>query len=153
MHTINQEITKRGTQELEAYIDTRYEAGAPQAELEALETAFAERVSEDELNMTEEDPNMMEDTAEGTHLEENLREAYRRYLQPDNERDGRMTRREVIRFMRSIIKDSRNINKGMKAVSNAQILEAAKDIYEYRKNLIEKYRSKNKPYPPIKFIR
>ena len=61
-----------GTNELEAYIDSRYEAGAPQEELEALEVAYAERVSEEDLNMTEEDPNMQEDTAEGTHLEENL---------------------------------------------------------------------------------
>ncbi len=144
MQTVITEITKMSTNELEAYLDSRYEAGAPQEELEALEVAFAERISEDDLNMTEEDPNMMEDTAEGTHLEENLRDAYRRYLQPDDERDGRMTKKEVIHFMRVIIEDSRGINKGMKGVSNSQVLDAARDVYEYRRNLIKRYKLKNK---------
>ena len=144
MHTVEAEITKMGTNELEAYIDLRYEAGASQEELEGLEVAYAQRVSEDDLNMTEEDPNMREDTAEGTHLEENLREAYRRYLQPEDERDGRATQEELIHFMRAIVEDSRGINKGMKDVSDSQILDAAKDVYEYRRNLIERYKSKNK---------
>jgi hypothetical protein len=132
------------TDELEAYIDARYEAGAPQYELEALEMAYADRVSEDDLTMTEEDPKMQEDTAEGTHLEENLADAYRRYLQQDEERDGRMTKQEVISFMRAIIEDSKGINKGMKDVSDGQILAAAKDVYEYKRNLIKRYRSKKK---------
>ena len=144
MCTVDTEITKMSTDELEAYLDSRYEAGASQEELEGLEVAYAQRVSEDDLNMTEEDPNMMEDTAEGTHLEENLRDAYRRYLQPDDERDGRATREELIHFMRAIIEDSRGINKGMKDVSDGQILAAAKDVYEYRRNLIKRYKSKNK---------
>jgi len=144
MRTVETEITKMSTNELEAYIDLRYEAGAPQEELEALEMTYADRVSEEDLNMTEEDPNMREDTAEGTHLEENLVDAYRRYLQPDDQRDGRMTRKEVISFMRAIIEDSRNINKGMKDFSDSQVLDAAKDVYEYRRNLIERYKSKNK---------
>ncbi len=144
MQTIELDITKMSTDELEQYIDARYEAGATQEELDALEMAYAERVSEDDLNMTEEDPNMREDTAEGTHLEENLVDAYRRYLQPDEERDGRMTRKEVVSFMRAIIEDSRGINKGMKDFSDGQALAAAKDVYEYKKNLIIRYKSKNK---------
>ena len=144
MRTVETEITKMSTEELEAYIDSRYEAGAPQDELEALEMAYANRVSEDDLNMTEEDQNMQEDTAEGTHLEENLAEAYRRYLQPDDQRDGRMTKQEVVSFMRAIIEDSRGINKEMKDVSGGQILAAAKDVYEYKRNLIKRYKSKNK---------
>ena len=51
-------------------MDTRYESGAPQAELDALETAFAQRVSEDDLNMTEEEPNMAEAYDMGVDLEE-----------------------------------------------------------------------------------
>jgi len=144
MRTLEAEITNMSTEELEAYIDARYEAWASQDELDALEMAYADRVSEDDLNMTEEDPKMEEDTAEGTHLEENLAEAYRRYLQPDEERDGRMTKEEVISFMRAIVEDSRNINKGMKDVSDGQILAAAKDVYEYKRNLIKRYKSKNK---------
>ena len=132
------------TEKLEQYIDSRYEASAPQDELEVLETQYAARVSEDDLNMTEEEPNMQEDTGEGTHLEENLVEAYRRYLQPDDQRDGRMTKKEVIVYMRAIIEDSRGINKGMKYVKNADILAAAQDVYEYKRNLVSRYRARNK---------
>ena len=138
------EIAKLSTDDLEKYIDSRYEANAQQRELNALETVYSERVSEDDLNMTEEDPNMQEDTGEGTHLEENLVDAYRRYLQPDDRRDGRMTKEEVVSFMRAIIEDSRGINKGMKGVTDEEVLAAAKDLYEHRKDLISKYKSKNK---------
>ena len=139
-----QEMTQLSTEQLEQYIDSRYEANAPQRELNALETAYSERVSEDDLNMTEEEPAMREDTGEGTHLEENLVDAYRRYLQPDDRRDGLMTKKEVILFMRAIIEDSRFINKGMKSITDAEVLAAAKDAYEYKRNLINKYKSKNK---------
>ena len=153
METVSLNITKLSTDDLEAYIDARYEVWAPQDELDALEVEYAKRVSEDDLNMTEEDPNMQEDTAEGTHLEENLVDAYRRYLQPDDERDGRMTREEVVSFMRAIIEDSRGINKEMKDVSDSQILDAAKDVYEYKKNLIQRYKSKKKwPYRNLNVV-
>lgn len=72
----------KGTEELEAYIDSRYEAGTLQAELDALETAFAERVSEDEPNMTEEEPNMAEAHDMGVDLEEWLAIEYFQYLHP-----------------------------------------------------------------------
>ncbi len=144
MQTLYPEIIQLSTEELEQYIDAKYEADAPQDELDALETAYSTRVSEDDLSMTEEEPNMREDTAEGTHLEENLVCAYCRYLQPDDHRDGAMTKKEVVSFMRAIIEDSKGINMGMKKVTNAQVLDAAKDVYEYKKNLIEKFKSKNK---------
>ncbi len=139
------EITSLNTVDLEKYIDSRYEANATQDELDALETEYAQRVSEDDLNMTEEDPNIREDTGVGTHLEENLIDAYHRYLQPDDQRDGGMTRKEVFSFMRAIINDSRGINKKMKGyITNKQALAAAKDVYEYKKALIVRYKSKNK---------
>ena len=142
--TKTQKMTQLSTEQLEQYIDARYEANAPQRELNALETAYSERVSEDDLNMTEEEPNMQEDTGEGTHLEENLVDAYHRYLQPDDQRDGKMTKEEDVSFMRAIIEDSRGINKGMKSVTDTEVLAAAKDLYEHRRNLISKYKSKNK---------
>ena len=138
------EVIKLSTEELEKHIDSRYEANAPQRELNALETAYSERVSEDDLNMTEEEPAMREDTGEGTHVEENLVDAYRRYLQPDDHRDGAMTKEEVILFMRGVIEDSEGINKRMKNVTDTEVLAAAKDAYEYKWNLINKYKSKNK---------
>ena len=51
MYTVEAEITNMGTNELEAYIDSKYEAGAPQEELEALEVTYADRVSEEDLNI------------------------------------------------------------------------------------------------------
>ena len=47
MRTADTEITNMSTEELEAYIDARYEAWAPQDELDALEVAYADRVSEE----------------------------------------------------------------------------------------------------------
>ena len=76
MPTVSLEITNMSTVELENYIDSRYEAGAPQDELDALETAFAERVSEEDLNMTEEDPNISEAHDMGVDLEEWLANEY-----------------------------------------------------------------------------
>jgi len=142
-----QTITEMGTNELEAYLDSRYEAGAPQAELEALETAFAERVSEDETNMTEEEPNMREAHDMGVDLEEWLAIEYFQYLNP-NERVGGREDKDFFNpngFNEFL---SLNLKPGIK---RKDIMEAARDIYEYRKNLTEKYRSKNKPYPPNKF--
>jgi len=145
MRTVEKEAMKLSTNDLEAYLDLRYESGAPQAELEALETAFAGRVSEDDLQMTEAEIDLSEETGfNGGNLELELVDAYRRYLQPDGKRDGAMTKEEVVRFMRTIIEDSRGINKGTKQVRDAQILSAAKDIYDHRKELIQRQKSKLK---------
>ena len=141
------DTNKMGTNELEAYLDSRYEAGAPQAELEALEITFAERVSEDELNMTEEEPNMREAHDMGVDLEEWLAIEYFQYLNP-NERVGGREDKDFFNpngFNEFL---SLNLKPGIK---RKDIMEAARDIYEYRKNLTEKYRSKNKPYPPSKY--
>ena len=93
MQTLKAEITILGTEDLESYIDSRYEAGVPQGELEALETAFAERVSEDELAMTEDEPAMAEAWDMGVDLEEWLALEYARYLDP-KEHGGRQPERQ-----------------------------------------------------------
>ena len=61
MQTVTSEIKGMSTDELESYIDYRYEAGAPQDELDALEITYAKRVTEEDLNITEDEPNMSEE--------------------------------------------------------------------------------------------
>ena len=143
--TANAEMTKLSTKELEKYIDSRYEAEAHQAELDALETEYAQRVSEDDLAMTEDEPNMSEEIGpNGGNLEEGLIEMYRRYLQPQGQRDGLMDNKDIIGNIRANLKDAGFKSGGLKKVSDKEALAAAKDLYEHRRDLISKYKSKNK---------
>jgi len=143
--TANAEMGQLSTTELEKYIDSRYEAEAPQAELNALETEYAQRVSEDDLNMTEEEPNMSEEIGpNGGNLEIGLIEMYRRYLQPEGQRDGLMDNEDIIGNIRANLEDAGFKSGGLKKVSDKEVLAAAKDLYEHRKDLISRYKSKNK---------
>ncbi|MDO8674736.1 MAG: hypothetical protein Q7K71_01300 [Candidatus Omnitrophota bacterium] len=146
MHiTANAQMTKLSTEELEKYLDSRYEAEAHQAELDALETEYAQRVSEDDLNMTEDEPNMSEEIGpNGGNLELGLIEMYRRYLQPQGQRDGLMDNEDIIGNIRANLKDAGFKSGGLKKVSDKEALAAAKDLYEHRKDLISRYKSKNK---------
>ena len=143
--TADAEMTKLSTEELEKYIDPRYEAEAPQVELNALETQYAQRVSEDDLNMTEDEPNMSEEIGpNGGNLELGLIEMYRRYLQPQGQRDGLMDNEDIIGNIRANLEDAGFKSGGLKKVSDKEVLAAAKDLYEYKKSLIVRYKSKNK---------
>lgn len=122
------------TNELEKYIEKRYTEKAPQKELDKLETEFATRVLEEDLNITENDLNM----TEGIALEEELVDMYHKYLTP-SARNG-MDKEDIIKNMRSAIE---NRNHGDSShLSDKQILDAAKDAYEYKKNLILKKKRK-----------
>ncbi len=143
--TADAEMTQLSTEELEKYVDSRYEAWAPQAELDALETQYAEKVSEDDLHMTEDEPNMSEEIGpDGGNLEEGLIEMYRRYLQPQGQRDGLMDDEDIIGNIRANLKDAGFKSGGLKKVSDRQVLAAAKDLYEHRKDLVSRYKAKNK---------
>jgi len=134
------EIISLNTVDLEEYIDSRYEASAPQAELDALETEYAQRVSEDDLNMTEDEPQMSEAYDMGVDLEEWLAKEYYEFINPE----GRVGGREAKDYFNPhSFNDflTLNLKSGIK---RKDIMEAAKDVYEYKKNLIKKYRSKNK---------
>ncbi len=138
--TANAEMTQLSTEELEKHIDSRYEAGVPQAELDALETEYAQRVSEDDLNMTEDEPQMSEAYDMGVDLEEWLAKEYNEFINPEWRIGGR---EEKDYFNPHSFNDflTLNLKSGIK---RKDIMEAAKDVYEYKKNLIDKYRSKNK---------
>ena len=144
MQPLKAEIAQMGTEELEAYVDSRYEAGAPQAELEALETAFAGRVSEDEINMTEEEPNMAEAWDMGVDLEEWLAYEYYRYLHPETEWGGR---EESGFFNPTLFNDFLSLNLKPN-IKRKDILSAAQDAYQYKQRLIHRQKS----YPKFSII-
>jgi len=139
MQPLKVEITKLGTEDLEAYIDTRYESGAQQEELDALETTFAERVSEDE-NTTEEEPNMAEAWDNGVDLEEWLAYEYYRFLHPQTEWGDR---KEDDFFSPECFNDYMSLHLKPN-ITRQDILEAAKDIYDYKIKLIQRQKSKSK---------
>ena len=120
------------TNALEVYIDTQYEIGTPQVELDKLETIYAQRVVEEELNMTEEELGVGEATHQGADLEEQLTNMYHRYLHPEA-RQG-MDVKDILSNMRSAVE-----TYGGKG-TDEQLLVAAKDIYEHKQKLIEKYK-------------
>ncbi|MBU1864435.1 MAG: hypothetical protein KKH94_12310 [Candidatus Omnitrophica bacterium] len=136
-----QQIKTLRAEELEEYIESRYEARAPQAELDALETIFAGHVSEDDLTLSEEEVDMREAIGQGAELEELLSVAYARYLQPPRTRAGLQTDEELAENMRAILEEAGDLRAG---ISNQQIFDAAKDLYERKKALIAKYKSKGK---------
>ena len=147
METVILDITKLSTDDLEAYIDARYEAGAQQNELDALEVEYAYRVSEDDLTMTEDEPNMSEAQDMGVDLEEWLAYEYYRYLHPETEWGGRA---EEDFFSPDSFNDflSLNLKPG---TTRQDIMTAAKDIYEYKIQL--RQRQKSKPnYPSGTFF-
>lgn len=128
------------TNTLEQYLDARYEARARQRELEALEMEYSKRVSEDELNITDEELDMGEEIHSGASLEEQLCRMYHRYLMPD-ERCG-MEIEDIIGNMRSALE--LYAHGKINTSSDAEIFAAAKDIYEHKKDLIAKYQSLKK---------
>lgn len=127
------EVTALSTDDLEVLIDQRYEAGATQEELDLLENEYAKRVVEDELSMTEEEISIAESTHQGADLEEQLSSMYSRYINPEL-RSG-MEEKDILDNMRSAVE-----TYGGKG-TDEQILAAAKDIYEHKQQLINKYKS------------
>lgn len=140
MQTVDTEIIKLTTEELEAYIDSRYEAGASQEELNALETEYSNRVSEDDLNMTEDEPNMSEAHEMGVDLEEWLTKEYYEFINPKERIGGR---EDKDYFNPDSFNDFMTLNPKA-GIKREDIMEAAKDAYEYKRNLIKKYMSKHK---------
>jgi hypothetical protein len=116
------------TNDLEKHIDARYAAGAPQDELDALETIYDTRVTEEEVGVGEA-------THQGADLEEQLIHMYHRYITPSM-RSG-MEEADILGNMRSAIQ-----TYGGTPGTDAQILSAAKELYEARKALISRYKAK-----------
>jgi hypothetical protein len=140
METVTSDIAGMNTDELESYIDYRYEAGAPQKELDLLEIEYSKRVSEDDLNMTEDEPDMREAYDMGVDLEEWLAIEYYQFIHPE-ERIGGMETKDY--FKPETFNDFLTLN--LKAgITRKDIMVAAKDAYEYKRNLIIRQKSSNK---------
>ena len=133
-------IKSLDTDELEVFIDACYEAYAPQEQLDLLETLYATRVSEEYLNMTEEEPNMAEAWDMGVDLEEWLAYEYYQYLHPKERVGGK---EEADFFRPEGFNDFLSLNL-KPTIKRKDILSAAKDIYERKQSLILRYRTANK---------
>ena len=131
------------TAELEKFVDSLYEAGAPQEELDLLETLFDERVSEDDQSVTEEEQNISEETHQGAGLAEQLIGMHHRYLNPGL-RDG-MEVEDILGNMRSALETYGFTGGGFKKnTTDAKILALTKELYEDKQDLIKRYKSKDK---------
>lgn len=140
---VRNEVKEISTAELEKFIDSRYEAGAPQEELDLLETLFDERVSEDDQSVTEEEQNISEETHQGAGLVEQLIGMYHRYLN-SGLRNG-MEVEDILGNMRSALETYGFASGGFKRdTTDTRILELAKELYEDKQDLIKKYKSKEK---------
>jgi hypothetical protein len=131
--SLPKEVTSLSTDDLEKLILRRYEVGASQQEIDLLETEYSERVSEENILMSEAD-NM------GSDLTEVLSEQYSKYLNALKEGSYRGSSAEELRD--SFLSVAKEISKQPieKSVTNDQAFEAAKDIYEYKQKLLERQR-------------
>jgi hypothetical protein len=140
---VRNKVKEISTAGLEKFIDSRYEAGAPQEELDLLETLFDERVSEDDQSVTEEEQNISEETHQGAGLVEQLIGMYHRYLN-SGLRNG-MEVEDILGNMRSALETYGFASGGFKKdTTDGEILALAKELYEDKQDLIKKYKSKNK---------
>ena len=138
MVEIKKTIRNLTTDELETFIDSRYEVGATQKELDFLETEWEGRVSEDIQSMTEEELNVGEDITQGSHLEESLVDTYERYLLSQKTGEYRGSSTEQIRDNFLEVLKEMSVQAPLKTVTNEQVFEAAKELYEAKQALIKK---------------
>ena len=133
------------TDELEKHILMRYEHGAPQEELDRLETLFAGRVTDEDILMWDADPQMSEEMINGASLEECLSDSYFRYVQAQIDPLRHTTDQEFIEGMRSVLWEAGcRCQKLKDGVTDEQIIDAARDIFERRNELVRRYKRKNK---------
>ena len=133
---VRNEVKDMSTQDLEKLIDSKYESGAPQEELDLLETLYESRVSEGEASIEE---------AEGAGLEEQLVKMYHRYLNPD-QRNG-MEVKDIVSNMRSAI-ETYGHGSPLVELNDDQILDTAKDLYDRKESLLGRQRNKDKELFP-----
>lgn len=129
------------TDQLESFISSRYEAGATQEELDFLETIWDERVSEDVLAMTEAEVDMSEDYIQGTNIEEALIDTYQRYILSQKTGEYRGATTDQIRNGFLGVLEEISPKKPLESVTNDQVFEAARDLYENKQALLTRQKS------------
>lgn len=112
------------TPSLEKLIDRSYENNAPQSILNKLETIYSERVSEAEQNITE-----------GINLDELIIPAYKSYI-GESPLASFVSKANALENMKSNLIDAMQGKK----ITDKQALSIAKDIYDRKKLLIERYK-------------
>lgn len=112
---------------LEKELEKKYREGAPQKEIDDLETELAKHVSEEEPTSEEDVINEQSAVSEGISIEEELRNLYKKYLSA-SEKD----RPDIVETMRSVLEGSDYIYtpERPKIITDEQVLDAAKDVYE-----------------------
>lgn len=132
---------------IEKQLDEAYKRNAPQSEIDRLETELAKWVSEGGHDVSEEDMmGFIPTTSEGYSLDEALINLYHQYLNAGNKNITPYDRRELIDIMRGEINDPVHKLRAVGNLTDQQILEAAKDVYENRKNLIHRKKMQPKLY-------
>ena len=131
------------TNKLEEYIDLRYEQNASQRELDILETLFDHFVAEEDPKITEDEINVEEAIGPGADLDEWLAQRYAQYLLPEKERVGYYSTKDLTTNLREAVWELSG-RKPLKGVTGKQIWNAAKDAYERKKSLIERYKLRTK---------
>jgi len=137
-------------QELEAYIDMRYEAGASQLELDSLEDLYDSKVDV-EMDWNESDGSIGEGIfGQGADLDEQLVYLYYIYVTPEARTAGR-NEEDIIYGLRSVLFDL--YKKYPDDMSDSEILDIAKDFYERKKNIIARYKQTSKLFPPSEMFK
>jgi len=139
---VEKQVRSLDTENLESLMDTRYEAGASQKELDFLENIYAERMSEEEPNVSEDnEPSLEGNGRYGVDLESQLESFYSQFKLPVNARDGQYTNKELMTNIRENLK----AHGDLKDVSDEDIVNAAKDVAEWKEKLNERRAAKGEP--------
>lgn len=135
------------TADLEGYIESRYEAGAGQTELDVLETLYAERISEESPGFLDEMENVLDaDQVGWASLEEVLIRSYHNLISGDAEKSG-MSKEDVLTNMRANIEEAmfesgqKDVKDAITKITDEQIMDAAKDVYEAKVELLKRIKS------------
>lgn len=123
--------------QIEKELERKYHEGAPQQEIDRLETELAKHISEGGHDESDEDlePGGGSAVSEGISIEEHLRQIYHKYLKAAPQERG-----ELLEAMKSVI-DGRDFiytPEVGRTNSDQQVLDAAKDAYERHLHLLSK---------------
>ncbi|HAH20133.1 MAG TPA: hypothetical protein DCL49_04420 [Candidatus Omnitrophica bacterium] len=132
------EVTNLSTDDLEILIDRRYEAEVTQEELNLLETEWEKRVTEEDLSITETEQNIGEGDISGSDLTEVLIKTYYQYI-TSKDRTGGLDNASFQQkgFWVDIVKEMSK-TAPRETITDKQVMEAAKDIYEYKVKLLQR---------------
>jgi len=124
---------------IEKQLEDAYSRRAPQSQINHLETELAKLVSEGGLDESDEDlvGDNFPATSEGHAVEEELRDLYHQYLSVDDP-GSYHTRQEILEIMRGALHGGLHGQRPVKDLTDAQILDAARDVYEHRIKLTQR---------------